>query len=219
MEYVVKCLWELAVIAFRCEKYEDVPGILDEAAKLDRKIKRGIIEKRRNDGSHYTQDEHGRFTGSTGYASGGGSGSGNVSSAVSGALDPDSERAQEHAERYYEAVRKMSNDYKRIADNTDFSEEDVKRVKSFVFLEKHDLGGSEPERFYPDYDMAQSWQRLIDGKNIQKHDLTLLRHELMESDLINKGLTQKEAHKLTELKYNYSEECKNYHAGINKHKT
>lgn len=137
----------------------------------------------------------------------------------SGALNPDSKKAQEHAERYYEAVRKMKNDHKRIAENTNFSVEDVKQVKNYIFLEKHDLGGSELEYFYPSYEMAQSWQRLIDGKNIQKHDITLLKHEIMERDLMKKGYSQKEAHKLTEQKYDYGKESKEYYAKINKHKT
>lgn len=112
----------------------------------------------------------------------------------------------------------MKNDHIRIAHNTDFSEEEVKQVKSFIFLEKHDLGGSEPEYFYPSYEMAQSWQRLIDGKNIQPHDITLLKHELMERNLINQGYTQREAHKKTEEKYNYGDESRGYYAKTDKHK-
>ena len=40
---------------------------------IDKQNQNGIMETRRNDGSHYTKDEHGRFTGST--SSGGGFGS------------------------------------------------------------------------------------------------------------------------------------------------
>lgn len=36
------------------------------------------------------------------------------------------------------------------------------------------------KRFVPDFYMAQSWQRLIEGNNIQHHDLLLLDHELYE---------------------------------------
>lgn len=66
--------------------------------------------------------------------------------------------------------------------------------------------------------MAQSWQRLIDGKDIQKHDITLLKHELMESVLINQGYTQREAHKKTEEKFNYGNESREYYAKTDKHK-
>lgn len=41
---------------------------------IDKQNQNGIMETRRNDGSHYTKDEHGRFTGSTS-SSGGGSSS------------------------------------------------------------------------------------------------------------------------------------------------
>ena len=43
---------------------------------VENSVKSGIIEERSNDGSHYTKDEHGQFTGSTG--SGGGSGGGSA---------------------------------------------------------------------------------------------------------------------------------------------
>ena len=46
--------------------------IIDE---LDIVLRSGIIEERSNDGSHYTKDEHGHFTGSTPYAGGSGSSS------------------------------------------------------------------------------------------------------------------------------------------------
>ncbi|MBY6846711.1 hypothetical protein HYI19_18125 [Clostridium botulinum] len=53
--------------------------------------------------------------------------------------------------------------------------------------------------------MAQSWQRLREGKNIQEHDLIMLKHERLEYELMsryNKKYT--EAHRLTEKKYNYA---------------
>ena len=100
----------------------------------------------------------------------------------------------------------MKTDVKRISQNTDFSEEDISQIKNHVFMEKHDLGGVEPEYFYPNYEMAQSWQRLIDGKNIQKHDITLLNHEKMESNLMKQGYSQEKAHSMTEKIYNYAKD-------------
>ena len=55
----------------------------------------------------------------------------------------------------------------------------------------------------PDFDMAVSWQRLIEGKHIPP-DIVMLQHELMEMSLIRKGLSQKEAHDITNKKHNYS---------------
>ena len=184
---------------------------------VDKAADNGIMEQR----DYIQNPDTGLMEGSTGGGSSGGgsdSGSDTGSDNVSGALNPDSEKAQEHADRYYESVRKMKNDHERIAANTDFSAEEVKQVKSFIFLEKHDLGGSEPEYFYPSYEMAQSWQRLIEGKNIQPHDLTLLRHEIMERKLMEQGHSQREAHRAAEEKYNYSKESREYYAKADKHK-
>ena len=79
------------------------------------------------------------------------------------------------------------------------------------------MGGDEPEYFYPSYEMFQSWQRLIEGKNIQKHDMTLLHHEIMERELMRQGYSQYEVHKITEQKFNYGKECKEYYAEISKY--
>lgn len=137
---------------------------------------------------------------------------------VSGGLNPNSEEAQEHADRYYDSVRKMTTDVRRIAENTGFDEDLIRSIKNFVFLEKHDLGEEEPDYFYPSYIMAQSWQRLIDGKNILPHDITLLNHEKMEQELMQQGYSQGEAHRITEKKYNYSKEAKDYYAEIDRNK-
>ena len=176
---------------------------------------------------HWIKGDHGYFAGSI--STGGGAGakkavdkaeeSGIIKSgAISGALSPDSKEAQKHAEQYYESVRKMKTDVSKIAKNTEFSEEDILQIKNHVFIEEHDLGGDVTERFYPSYAMAQSWQRLIDGKSIQKHDLTLLKHEKMESDLMKDGYSQRDAHRITEKKDNYAKESREYYAEISKHR-
>ncbi|MCL2772620.1 MAG: hypothetical protein FWD71_04645 [Oscillospiraceae bacterium] len=75
------------------------------------------------------------------------------------------------------------------------------------------MGDEQPERFAPDYDMAVSWQRLIDGKDIHEMDLVMLYHELMEYELmIVKGLSYDKAHELTQVKYNYSKYVKELNA-------
>lgn len=135
------------------------------------------------------------------------------SGAVSGALNPDSERADEHAKRYYESVRKMKTDVKRISKNTGYSEDLVQSIKDFIFMEKHDLG-DRIDYFDPDYKMAESWQRLIDGKNIQQHDITLLKHEEMEHNLMQLGYSQDEAHNMTSQTYNYAKEAYEYYDKI-----
>lgn len=140
-----------------------------------------------------------------------------VSGAISGARNPFSNEAKEHAERYYGLVRSMKTDVARISKNTGISAKEIQSVKDFIFNEKHDFGGSELEYFEPDYMMAESWQRLIAGKP-EHHDITLLKHEIMEKELMSKGMTQEEAHIETSKKYNYSKEAGEYYAKIEKHK-
>lgn len=120
-----------------------------------------------------------------------------------GALEPYSKEAEKHSEVYYESVRKMTTDVENIAKNTGFDVQDIKRIKEHIFYKEHDLGETKKRRFHPSYDMAQSWQRLIDGRKIEPHDIILLRHELMEIDLMNNGISQQDAHNLTNTKFNY----------------
>lgn len=136
--------------------------------------------------------------------------------AVSGALNPEGKAAQEHAERYYEAVRKMKTDVAKIAATTGYTEAQIKEIKDFIFNEEHDLG-DRISRFDPDYMMAETWQRLIAG-NAEKHDLTLIRHEIMERELISAGHTQEEAHRITSATYNYKKEANEFYAKIKKYR-
>lgn len=71
MRYVAKCLRELAFVAFRCGKYEDVPKHLEAAAELDRRAKKAIIENRYSDSQ--PRNDRGRWTdgGGSGASSGG----------------------------------------------------------------------------------------------------------------------------------------------------
>lgn len=137
--------------------------------------------------------------------------------AVSGARNPYGNAAKEHAERYYGLVRSMKTDIARIAKTTGYSEEQIQEIKNFIFLNKHDLGGPEPEYFMPDYMMAESWRRLIDGKP-EPHDLTLLKHEIKEKELMDQGYSQEEAHRLTSTEYNYGREADEFYAKIKKYK-
>lgn len=114
--------------------------------------------------------------------------------AISGALNQYSDEAQAHAEIYYESVRHMKSDFKSIAKNVGWKEDSIAKIKEHIFIKKHDLGNAEKEHFYPSYDMAQSWQRLIQGKEIKEQDLVLLKHEYLELTLMKNGFSQTEAH-------------------------
>ena len=142
-----------------------------------------------------------------------------ISSAVSGAItEPDSQRAREHAARYYEAIRKRQDDVSKIAANTSYTEEEIAAIKKFIFMEKHDLGDGDFDYFAPDFRMAGSWQRLIDGRDIQPHDLILLEHEKMERELMEQGIPQNKAHDITSKTYNFKKEADLYYGKIKKYK-
>ncbi|MEG1483741.1 phage minor capsid protein, partial [Clostridium sp.] len=123
---------------------------------------------------------------------------------ISGALNPYSEEAQAHADRYYESVRHMKTDVKNIARNVQWNEKAIFKIKEHIFIKQHDLGNAMKERFYSSYDMAQSWQRLIDGKDIREQDLVLLKHEYLELTLMGKGLSQQEAHNKANTLHNFA---------------
>ena len=124
--------------------------------------------------------------------------------ATSGALDPNSERAIKHTKNYYESIRKMKTDYIRIANNTGMNENEIKEIKEYLFIDKHNLTEGY-KRFDESFDITQSWQRLIDGRNIKEHDIILLKHEMLELKNVKNGLTQNEAHIIASKEYNYSE--------------
>lgn len=130
--------------------------------------------------------------------------------------DSESPRAVAHAERYYGLVRSMKTDVAKIAKTTGFTEETVQEIKNYLFIEEHDLGEKSVRRFDADFMIAESWQRLIAGTPKQ-HDLTLLRHEVMERKLVKQGHTQDQAHILASRKFNYAKEAYEFYGEISKH--
>ncbi|WP_449458427.1 hypothetical protein [Streptococcus suis] len=113
---------------------------------------------------------------------------------------------EKHAEMYYEQVRNRNREMQvvRVAKNSSFSVSDVEKIFDHIFINEHDLEEGR-KRFDPNYDMAESWRRLteVGGKNIQKHDIIMLHHELMELGLMAKGMSYDEAHNQTNKVYNY----------------
>lgn len=140
-----------------------------------------------------------------------------TSETVSGARNPYSKKAEKHAISYYDSVRAMKNDVETISQNTGLKESAIREIKNYIFFDEHDIGNGQFERFAPDYMMAESWKRLIDGKQ-KPHDITLLKHELLEESLVKQGYTQSEAHLLASEKFNYSKEAKQFYDSITKYK-
>lgn len=85
-----------------------------------------------------------------------------------------------------------------------FSKQDVDIAFDHVFNDMHELENGS-SLFTPDPDMASSWSRLISGKSIQPHDLTLLQHERLEHEYmyISQKMDYSTAHKMANEVYNY----------------
>ncbi|MEK3661511.1 hypothetical protein NSQ29_18225 [Paenibacillus sp. FSL F4-0236] len=84
------------------------------------------------------------------------------------------------AEEMYEKFRNLgTKDIEAIARNTDFPLSRVQRIKDHVFnsthIKDHGIG-----KFDPDYELAQAWERLMNGKYVDS-DIQLLHHEIFES--------------------------------------
>lgn len=118
--------------------------------------------------------------------------------------DPTYEKRDAYAKKYYEHVREGKDSFvKNIAQNSGMSEKAVEKIFEHIFIKEHRLR-SGVRRFDPDYEMAESFRRLHEGKNIQPHDLILLKHEWLELGLMKRyGYDYDTAHRITERKYNY----------------
>ena len=127
--------------------------------------------------------------------------------------DPDYKRRNKHADMYYETRRRSKKEswVKKVAANTGMSEKVIGKIFDHVFIEEHWIYG-ELKRFDSSYDMAESFRRLHEGKNIQPHDIVLLKHERLEAELMNRyGCIQSRAHALASRKHNYIEALTAWH--------
>ena len=136
--------------------------------------------------------------------------------------DLNSAEADEFAEMYYEEIRHFSTDSKKIADNLGKEESDIRKIKAYLFEDDSliDPDTGESRQFDPDCAIAQSWQRLMNGKDIKLHDKILIEHELLEMKIKqeNPGIDHVKAHELASEKYNYPKEALEYYGNLKKHK-
>lgn len=84
-----------------------------------------------------------------------------------------------HAERMYEEIRHRTTDVRKIAESTPFTETAVAQIKDHMFNREHRFRDGSVHRFFSDYDQAQAWDRLSQGRGTEV-DLVLLRHEYVE---------------------------------------
>lgn len=99
---------------------------------------------------------------------------------------------------------------KIIAKVGNISDTEGKQVFNHIFRNKHKFGDEISGEIYedyfdPDYDMAQSFLRILNRQKVLERDIILIKHELLESNLMkeNPDLTYKEAHKITNQQFNY----------------
>lgn len=125
-------------------------------------------------------------------------------------IDPDGDAGVKFAEMYYGEIRSFSTDVEKIAKNMGKSEKDIKQIKNYLF----------ESGFDPDCAIAQSWQRLMNGKDVKTHDKTLIEHELLEMRIKkeNPKIEHWKAHEMATKKYNYQREAAEYYGSLEKHK-
>lgn len=128
--------------------------------------------------------------------------------------DPDGSKRQGIAEKLYEQTRNRNSMYevRAIAKNSGMSESDIKKVYDHIYTNKHLFKNGTIHLFDPDYEMAQSWQRLRNNNNIQPHDITLLKHELAEYNIMGESIDieYEPVHNEVTKKYNYQKELMQY---------
>ncbi len=124
--------------------------------------------------------------------------SGGVSGALNETNDPGGKRRDKHARQFYNEMRHRDKEQVaiRIASNAGVDVETAERAFEHVFMDKHDLANGHTY-FDPDYDMAQSWQRLASGEEVFEHDRVLVRHEAYEAELMRSGVDYSTAHDMT----------------------
>ena len=128
---------------------------------------------------------------------------------VSGALNDDNDpwqiRRDKHAEKYYEALRnrEQKNMITTISKHSGMGVKSVSKVIDHLLFNYYTLNKGYT-RFDPSYDITQSLQRLLEGKDIRPEDIIMLHHERLEYELMNRyGHDYNTAHKLANKKYNY----------------
>lgn len=121
-------------------------------------------------------------------------------------VEQENTRRENHAARYYEEVRNRApySDAKKIAKNVkEFDAEQIEEIRQHMFIREQPRDGG-ILRFNPDYDQAEVWQRLIDGKNMWESDVIMLRHEYMELTIMREtGCTYEKAHEQANKIYNW----------------
>ena len=137
-----------------------------------------------------------------------------TSGALTSKNDPDFEKRDAFAASFYQEIlgRKREYEISSVAQHSNMSVADVDKIFAHIFELEHLFEDGSIRKFDSDYDMAQSWIRLRNGKNVQEHDLILLQHELMEANIMGTGTTvpYEPVHNEVEKTYNYALALREY---------
>ena len=124
---------------------------------IDNQTSSAIIEDRYNDGSNYTKDEHGRFTGSTGTGGGSGGGGGSSGGGLAKTDLTDDEAAalnsyvSSESYKINEKLRsgaKLTDDEQRMVDNLDSALQKMPKYEGIVYRSLDSSVMSNPEEFW-----------------------------------------------------------------------
>ncbi|GFZ26619.1 minor capsid protein [Lactobacillus corticis] len=131
-------------------------------------------------------------------------------------------RMDEHAKRYYQELRNSDRDNitNKIVKSTKLSTLVVSSALGHILDSKYSLrainGGRKIQHFYPDYDMAQSLQRLLLNETLE-HDIIMLKHEALEAHYMDDlGMFYEDAHRKANETYNYQKALLEYRKRRNK---
>lgn len=135
-------------------------------------------------------------------------------------LPKDFIKAEKHAYLTYDKIKNSNQEFEKrkiysnigkFKEMKDFTKEDVDIAFNHVFNDIHILKDGE-SLFHPEVNMAESWERLITGKDIQSHDLILLKHERLEHDYmyVRGNMDYDTAHAKTDETYNYGNALTRY---------
>ncbi len=109
-----------------------------------------------------------------------------------------------HAELMYEEIRHRTTDVKKISENTPFTEGAVSSIKNHMFEKEHKFEDGSHRRFDSDFDQAQAWDRLSQGKGTET-DIVMLKHEYIElTQMELNGFTYEEAHSIANTYHNWA---------------
>lgn len=125
-------------------------------------------------------------------------------------------RMDQHAKLYYDELRNSDRDIivDKINANTKISKATISTALTHILDSKYPLKGpnneTEVQRFYPDYDMAESLQRVIMDKPLE-HDIIMLRHEALEAHYMDDlNMDYEGAHTKANKEYNYQKALLKY---------